>query len=89
MSTNNYSYKNDVFRSREAYWRRVKNQLQQQELKAKSINFRNKLLESQKTMNYKLEYDRLRGILAHTVLNQQTTENINKRTDDLKKFIFV
>ena len=89
MSTNNYSNKHDVYRAREAYWKRVKNQLQQQELKAKSINFRNKLLQDQKTMNYKLEYDRLRGVLAHSVLNQQTKVNINKRTDDLKKFIFV
>ena len=88
MSTNNFSYKH-VFRNREAYWKRVKNQLQQQELKAKSINFRNKLLSDQKTLNYKLEYDRLRGVLAHSVLNQQTKVNINKRTDDLKKFIFV
>ena len=89
MSTNNYSYKNDVFRSREAYWKRVKNQLEAHELKAKSINFRNNLIQGQKTLNYKLEYDRLRGILSHTVINQQTKDNINKRTDDLKKFIFV
>jgi len=89
MSTNNYSYKNDVYRAREQYWKRVKNQLEQQELKAKSINFRNKLLQSQKTLNYKLEYDRLRGVLAHTTINQQTIDNINKRTDELKKFIFV
>ena len=89
MSTNNYSYKNDVYRAREGYWRRVKNQLEQHELKAKSINFRNKLLESQKTMNYKLEYDRLRGILEHTVLNQQTKANVEARTKKLKSFIFV
>ena len=89
MSTNNYSYKNDVFRSREAYWKRVKNQLEQQDLKAKSIHFRNKLIQDQKTMNYKLEYDRLRGILEHTVLNQQTKANVEARTTKLKSFIFV
>ena len=38
MSTNNYSYKHDVYRAREAYWKRVKNQLQQQELKVKSMH---------------------------------------------------
>ena len=89
MSTNNYRFAHDVFRNREAYWKRVKNQLEQQDLKVKSIHFRNKLIQDQQTLNYKLEYDRLRGVLAHSVLNQQTKDNINKRTDDLKKFIFV
>ena len=89
MSTNNYSYKHDFYRAREQYWKRVKNQLEQQELKTKSINFRNKLLQDQKTMNYKLEYDRLRGILSHTVLNQQTKDNVEARTAKLKSFIFV
>ena len=89
MSTNNYSYKNDVYRAREQYWHRVKNQLEQQDLKVKSIHFRNKLLSDQKTMNFKLEYDRLRGILSHTVLNQQTKDNVEARTAKLKSFIFV
>ena len=89
MSTNNYSHKHDFYRAREQYWKRVKNQLEQQELKTKSINFRNKLLQDQKTMNYKLEYDRLRGILEHTVLNQQTKANVEARTTKLKSFIFV
>ena len=89
MSTNNYSHKHDFYRAREQYWKRVKNQLEQQELKTKSINFRNKLLQDQKTMNYKLEYDRLRGILSHTVLNQQTKDNVEARTAKLKSFIFV
>ena len=89
MSTNNYSHKHDFYRAREQYWKRVKNQLEQQELKTKSINFRNKLLQDQKTMNYKLEYDRLRGILEHTVLNQQTKDNVEARTAKLKSFIFV
>ena len=89
MSTNNYTFKHDQYRAREAYWKRVKNQLQQQELKAKSIHFRNKLLSDQKLLNYKLEYDRLRGVLAHTVLNQQTKDNVEARTTKLKSFIFV
>ena len=89
MSTNNYRFKPDVYRDREAYWKRVKNQLEQQDLKAKSINFRNNLIQGQKTLNYKLEYDRLRGVLAHTVLNQQTKDNVEARTAKLKSFIFV
>ena len=89
MSTNNYSNKHDQYRAREIYWRRVKNQLEQYELKAKSINFRNNLIQGQKTLNYKLEYDRLRGVLAHTVLNQQTKDNVEARTAKLKSFIFV
>ena len=89
MSTNNYTFKHDQYRAREAYWKRVKNQLQQQELKAKSIHFRNKLLSDQKLLNYKLEYDRLRGVLSDTTINQQTIDNINKRTSEFKKFIFV
>ena len=89
MSTNNYSYKNDMFRAREGYWKRIKNQLEQQELKAKSIHFRNKLIQDQQTLNYKLEYDRLTGVLAHTVLNQQTKDNVEARTAKLKSFIFV
>ena len=89
MSTNNYRFKPDVYRAREAYWKRVKNQLEAHELKAKSINFRNNLIQGQKTLNYKLEYDRLRGVLAHTVLNQQTKDNVEARTAKLKSFIFV
>ena len=53
MSTNNYRFKPDVYRAREAYWKRVKNQLEAHELKAKSINFRNNLIQGQKTLNYK------------------------------------
>ena len=89
MSTNNYIFKHDQYRAREIYWKRVKNQLEQQDLKVKSIHFRNKLIQNQKTMNYKLEYDRLRGILEHTVLNQQTKANVEARTKKLKSFIFV
>ena len=89
MSTNNYTLKHDVYRAREQYWKRVKNQLEQQDLKVKSIHFRNKLLSDQKTMNFKLEYDRLRGVLAHTVLNQQTKDNVEARTAKLKSFICV
>ena len=89
MSTNNYSYKQDVYRAREQYWKRVKNNLEAQELKTKSIHFRNKLLQDQKSLNYRMEYDRLRGVLAHTVLNQQTKANVEARTAKLKSFIFV
>ncbi len=85
----NHSYENDIYRNRQLYWKRVKNQLEKQDLKAKSIHFRNKLLQDQQTMNYRLEYDRLRGILSHTVLNQQTKANVEARTAKLKSFIFV
>ena len=86
-SNHHHSYKNDMFRNRGIYWKRVKNQLEQQELKSKSIHFRNKLLQDQQTMNYKLEYDGLRGILEHTVLPQQTKANVEARQIQLKSFI--
>ena len=44
------------------------------------------LLKDRKKENYRNEYDRLRGIIAHSILPQGTKENIERRMKELEKF---
>ena len=64
----------------------VKELMERHELKAKSINFRMKLLQDRKKSISQNEYDRIRGIIAHTVVPEQTREVIKRRMDELEKF---
>ena len=71
--------------NRPAYFKRVKHMLQAHELKAKSIQFRRKLLQDRKKAGYQNEYDRLRGAIAHTVVPAHTKAIIEKRKAELIK----
>jgi len=71
--------------NRPAYFKRIKHMLQAHELKAKSIQFRTKLLQDRKKAGYQNEYDRLRGAIAHTVVSDQTKAIIEKRKAELIK----
>ena len=71
-------------RNRPAYFKRVKDMLEAHELKAKSINFRRKLLQDRKKAGYQNEYDRLRGAIGHTVVSAQTVRNIRNRMRELE-----
>ena len=64
--------------NRPAYFKRIKDMLEAHELKAKSINFRRKLLQDRKKAGYQNEYDRLRGTIAHTVVTNHTKAIIEK-----------
>ena len=63
----------------------LKQILEAQETKAKSIKFRKNLLERQQSANYRNEYDRLRGELQKS-LTETEKANIDKRIELIKKW---
>ena len=67
------------------YWKRVKDQLEAASTKVASMDYRKKLLDNQKKMNYSMEYEKIRGILAHSSLPFQTLEALKERKNELKK----
>ena len=76
----------DVVRNSPHYFKLVKDMMERHELKAKSINFRMKLLQDRRKSMYQNEYDRIKGIIAHTVVPEQTKEVIQKRMKQIEKF---
>ena len=76
----------DVVRNSPHYFKMVKEMMERHELKAKNINFRMKLLQDRRKSMYQNEYDRIKGILAHTVVPQQTRDTIKKRMEQIEKF---
>ena len=76
----------DVVRNSPHYFKLVKEMMERHELKAKSINFRMKLLQDRRKSMYQNEYDGIKGILAHTVVPQQTRDTIKKRMEQIAKF---
>jgi len=80
-----HSQIDNVYRNRLQYWKQIKHMMEMNELKEKSILFRKKLLDDSKKTNYTNEYDRIRGILAHSVVDAQTKQNIENRINELLK----
>ena len=76
----------DVVRNSPHYFKMVKDMMERHELKAKSLEFRTKLLKDRRKAMYQNEYDRIKGIIAHTVVPQQTKEIIQKRMKQIEKF---
>ena len=76
----------DVVRNSPHYFKMVKEMMERHELKAKSINFRMKLLQDRRKSMYQNEYDRIKGILAHTVVPEQTKDVIQRRMKQIEKF---
>jgi hypothetical protein len=76
----------DSYRNRPNYYRTAKYKLEIQDTKRKSIAFRNNILKNREKANYQNEYDRLRGIIAHTVVPMETKERIEQRLKDIEKF---
>ena len=75
--------KNDILKNLR-YFELVKDQMEKHELKAKSIQFRKNLLERQRVANYTNELDRVRGLLARTVLPGQTRLGLLQRATHLR-----
>ena len=67
------------------YFKHLKDMIEAHETKAKSIHFRNKLLERQKVANYQNELDRLRGGLSHLELKGLTAGAFRSRIEKLEK----
>ena len=76
----------DVVRNSPHYFKMVKDMMERHELKAKSLEFRTKLLKDRRKAMYQNEYDKIKRILTHTVVPQQTKEIIQKRMKQIKKF---
>jgi hypothetical protein len=81
-----FSESEQAIKNRIFYWKHVKDMQEAHDVKVKSVTFRNKILKGIARTNYQNEYDRLRGILAHTVIPQQTKDNINARIKQLEGF---
>ena len=76
----------DVVRNSPHYFKLVKEMMERHEMRAKNINFRMKLLQDRRKSMYQNEYDRIKGIIAHTVVPEQTKEIIQKRMKQIEKF---
>ena len=76
----------DVVLNSPHYFKMVKEMMERHEMRAKNINFRMKLLQDRRKSMYQNEYDRIRGILAHTVVPQQTKDVIQRRMKQIEKF---
>jgi hypothetical protein len=56
-----------------------KNIMKEYQDKVASINFRNDMLQRQRNANYRNEYDRMRGILDHSVLRGESLARLHHR----------
>ena len=64
----------------------AKEQMEAHTTKQSLISFRKKLLDDQKKNNYSMEYDRVRGFLAHSsVVPFATQASLMNRRDKLKQ----
>ena len=67
-----YSSTAIYLKNRPKYYKNQKKLIEAHQNKTASIEFRKKVLDDRKRLSYMNEYDRLRGLLAHTVVPQQT-----------------
>ena len=64
---------------------RVLHEIQKhRENKASNINFRKNVLGHQKTNNYKMEYDRLKGAMSSGIVTESSKRYINLRLGTIK-----
>ena len=75
----------DAIKNRIQYFKRVEEMMDGHESMQKSITFRKQLLDKRAQANHQNEYEKLRGILAHTVVPQQTTNTVKTRLANLEK----
>ena len=76
----------DTVKNRPHYFKMIQELMERHELRAKSINFRMKLLKDRRKSMYQNEYDRIKGIIGHSILPQGTKENIERRMKEIEKF---
>ena len=51
-----------------AYYKRLEQQIKNHELRDKSLDMRRRILKNQRLSNYQNEYDKIKGILDHTIV---------------------
>ena len=76
----------DQYRNRPHYFKLAKEMMERHETIQKSILFRNQLLKDRRKSMYQNEYDRIRGVIAHTVVPQQTKDVLENRLKEIEKF---
>ena len=81
-----YSTTRNYLKNRPKYYLSQKKLIEAHQNRAANIEFRKKVLEDRKRLNYMNEYDRLRATLAHTVANEQTKRTIEDRFKQIQKF---
>lgn len=67
------------------YYRHLKDLVEGHRAKARSLEFRNKLIREQKAKNYQMEYDRLRNVINHGVGPGLTTTHLENRKRELER----
>ena len=65
------------------YYKQQRNIIKAHQTKAALISLRKDWHQKQIKNNYQNEYDRIRGILEHSVLPGQTREHLEKRREEL------
>jgi hypothetical protein len=81
-----YQSTQDYYKNRPRYFQIAKQLQKQHETRAKSILFRNKLIKDRDKTMYQNEYDRLRGVLAHSVISEQTKKRLQDRVEQIEQF---
>ena len=69
------------------YLRQLKAIMEARETKAKSIHFRNNLIQREKVANYQNELDRMRGALTQAELKGLTAGAFKSRLEKLESMI--
>ena len=64
-----------------------KNIMKEYQDRVASINFRNDMIQRQLNANYQNEYERLSGILNHTIMPGVHMQRLKHRKEHLKKLI--
>ena len=81
-----YSTTRNYLKNRPKYYLSQKKLIEAHQNRAANIEFRKRVLDDRKRLNYMNEYDRLRATLAHTVVNQQTKRTIEDRFKQIQQF---
>lgn len=69
------------------YWKRVKEELDAKETKAKNIFYRDQMLQKQKADNYRREKERLLSILHNQSIPNATHNLIERRLKEIQNFV--
>ena len=67
------------------YLKRLKDKLEEINTRGARITFRRNVMERQQLNNYSGDYERIRGILQHSVLPHETKSRLIDREAELKR----
>ena len=76
----------DQYKNRPHYFKLAKEMMERHDTRQTSVLFRNQLLKDRRKAMYQNEYDRIRGVIAHTVVPQQTKDVLENRLKEIERF---